>query len=138
MWAKEQMSDFIMSNLSESLTLALLSWATWAICSLSLICPEQPEQFTHSRSFVLSDLINSLTVAYLIWAIWANERWANEQNPNPDKFQPWEPTPKIFEKVHFFRKSRKAPNTYIELLIFKIIIFYLKYFASRNVLKIYL
>ena len=35
-------------------------WATWAICSQSLIPSEQPEQIAHGRSFVLSDLSDSL------------------------------------------------------------------------------
>ena len=54
--------SFIMSNLSESLTVAHLSWATWAIRSQSLICLEGPEGFAHSHSFVLSDLSKLLTV----------------------------------------------------------------------------
>ena len=48
--------SFIMSDLSKLLTIALLSWATWAIWSTLLICPEQSEKITHSHSFVLSDL----------------------------------------------------------------------------------
>ena len=76
-----------MINLSELLSVAHLSWATWAIHSRSLFWHEQPEQFAHLswaiRSFVLSDLSKSLTVVHLIWAIWANERWANEWIPNP-------------------------------------------------------
>ena len=55
--------SFVMSNLSNSLTVALLTWATWAICSQMLICPEQSEWIAHSRSFDLSDLNK-----------WANER----------------------------------------------------------------
>ena len=58
--------SFIMSDLSKSLTVAHLSWATWAIRSRSLFWYEQPEQFAYSRSFVLSDLSESLTVAHLI------------------------------------------------------------------------
>ena len=56
--------SFVMSDLSNLLTVALLSWAlaTWA----------------HRCSFVLNDLSESLTVAHLISAI-----WANEQIPNP-------------------------------------------------------
>ena len=64
--------SFVMSNLSDSLTVAILTWATWAIRSQSLICPERSEQITHSRSFDLSDLSK-----------WANGRWANERIPNP-------------------------------------------------------
>ena len=33
--------SFVLSFLSESLTFAHMSWATWVICSQSLICPEQ-------------------------------------------------------------------------------------------------
>ena len=52
--------SFVLSDLSQSLTFAHLSWATWAI-----------------RSFFLSDLSK--------WANdwWANEWWAKEQIPNP-------------------------------------------------------
>ena len=48
--------SFIMSDLSESLTVTHLSWATWAIRSQSLICPEQSERIAQIRSFDLSDL----------------------------------------------------------------------------------
>ena len=51
---------FIMSNLSESLSVTLLSWATWVNNSQPLFWNERPERFSHSRSFHLS------------WAIWAN------------------------------------------------------------------
>ena len=56
--------SFMMSDLSESLTVALLSWVTWAICSWSLFCHERLEQFAHSCSFVLSDLSETLTVTH--------------------------------------------------------------------------
>ena len=76
---KKPVNLLVMSNLSDSLTVAL-------------ICPERPARFAHSRSFVLSDLSELLTVAQLIWAKWANERWANEQIPSPAnnkyKFKP--------------------------------------------------
>ena len=62
-----------MRDLSEWLTVAHLSWATWVICSWLLFWHER---FTHSRLFVLSE---SLTVTHLIWVIWANEWWANSQ-----------------------------------------------------------
>ena len=81
-----------MSDLSELLTVAHLSWATWAIRSWLLISSERPERFTHSCSFVLSDHSKSLTVAHLIWAKWAkcgNERmneWAMSKWANS---QPW-------------------------------------------------
>ena len=44
----------------------------WVNCSLLIICHEQPERFTPSRSFDMSDLSDLLTVAHLSWAIWAN------------------------------------------------------------------
>ena len=68
-----------MSDLSESLTVAHMSWATSAIRSWLLISPEWPEGFAHGRSFVMSDLSKSLTVADLIWAKWANERMSDER-----------------------------------------------------------
>ena len=56
---KKLIHSFSVINLSESLTVALLSWTTWAIPSWSLFWhDEQPE--------------NSLIVAHLSWAIWAN------------------------------------------------------------------
>ena len=61
-----------MSDLSDSLTGAHLSWATWVIRSQSLISPETSEQIAHSFSFkwaILSKL--------------ANEQLAKEQIPNP-------------------------------------------------------
>ena len=48
--------SFIISDLSNSLTVAHLSWATLAICSQSLVSPEQSEWIAHSCSFDLSDL----------------------------------------------------------------------------------
>ena len=47
--------SYVMSDLSNSLTVTHLSWAPWAIRSQSLICPERLEWFTHIRSFVLSN-----------------------------------------------------------------------------------
>ena len=71
--------SFPLRDLSESLTVAHLSLATWGIRSRLLISSE--------------DLSDSLTVAHLSWAIWANRsqsfiwfeqneqksKWANEQ-----------------------------------------------------------
>ena len=54
--------SFVMSDLSDSLTVVLLTWATWVIHSQSLIYPEQSERIAHSCSFDLSDLSE-----------WANE-----------------------------------------------------------------
>ena len=82
-WANHSFALSDLSDMSESLRVPHLSWATWAICSRSLISSERPERFAHGRSFVLSDLSESLTVAHLIWVKWANERWANEQIPSP-------------------------------------------------------
>ena len=48
-------SSYVMSDLSDSLTVAHLSWPTWV----------------------------NATFAHLSWAIWANERWANVRIPNP-------------------------------------------------------
>ena len=84
--------SFVMSNLSNLLTIAHLSWATWAISSLFLICPEQSEQMAQSCS--------------LQWAIffskWAMSEWANEQIPTlksskkpPKKFLSYENQPKF-------------------------------------------
>ena len=56
--------SFVMSDLSDLLTVAHLTWATWAIGSQSLTCPEQSEQIAHSRSFDLSDLIKFPTLVF--------------------------------------------------------------------------
>ena len=55
---KKAIRSFALLSLCKLLTVALLSWAPWAIRSLWLICHEQPEQL--------------LMVANLFWAIWAN------------------------------------------------------------------
>ena len=77
--SKSLICSIFMSNLSDSLMVAHLSWATWAIRSRSLICLERPERFAHSCSFVLSNLSESLTVAHLIWAKWTNEGTSDER-----------------------------------------------------------
>ena len=78
--------SFVMSDLSDLLTVAHLSWATWAIGSQSIICLERSEQIAHSRSF---DLIE-----------WANEQmnefpavWIRIQIhiTNPDPLNCWIP-----------------------------------------------
>ena len=66
--------SFVMSDLSNSLTVAHLSWATQELRSQSLMCLEQSEWITHSRSFDLSEMSE-----------WANEQWANEQIPSREK-----------------------------------------------------
>ena len=92
-----------MSDLSESLTVAHLSWATWTIRSALLICLERPERFAHSSSFVLSDLSDLLTVAHLIWV-----KWANLPIPSP--------APENAELLNFFPYNKAAVDT--ELLTY--------------------
>ena len=96
--------SLVMSDLSDWLTVAHLSWATGAIQSQSPICPEPPERFAHSCSFVLSELLTFAHFSWVTWANrshslicierfeqmskwvnerWANERWANERIPSP-------------------------------------------------------
>ena len=60
--------SFLVSDLSKSLMVAQFWWATWVICSQSLICLERSEQIAHSRSFDLSDLSKG-----------AMSKWANSQ-----------------------------------------------------------
>ena len=55
---------FVLSDLSDLLMVAYFLWATWAICSRSLICLERSEWIPHSRSFDLSEMSE-----------WANERF---------------------------------------------------------------
>ena len=104
-----------MSDLSQSLSVAHLSWATWAIHSWSLISSEQPQRFAHNRSFVLSDLSESLTVAHLIWA-----KWANEQIPSPAPYPPQKiktknkPTPLLL--VTRFSAAKKIRNLALQFL----------------------
>ena len=63
--------SFVMSDLSDLLTVAHL---TWAIRSQLLICPERSELIAHSRSFDLSNLSE--------WAMskWGMSKWANSQS----------------------------------------------------------
>ena len=44
---KRVIGSFIISNLSKSLTVAHLTWVTWAIHSQSLICPFLTSSFVH-------------------------------------------------------------------------------------------
>ena len=64
-WANRWFYSFVMSNLSDSLTVTLLIWATWAIRSQLLNCFEQSERIAHSCSFDLSK--------------WAMSEWATSQ-----------------------------------------------------------
>ena len=106
--------SFTMSNLSKSLTGALLSWATWAICSQLLICHERPEQFPHSCSFVLSDLSKSLKVTHYNEQFWANEQWVNELM---SKFQPWNPVRNPPKKILSYENQ---PKFVLNILVIKI------------------
>ena len=76
--------SFVMSDLSDSLMVTHLSWATWAIGSQSIICLERSGRIAHSCSFDLSKMSK-----------WANEQWANEQIPSPgngEQFRHIEPS----------------------------------------------
>ena len=59
---------FVMRDLIDSLTVPLLSWATWAISSQSLICTERFERLAHSHSLKRA-----------ILSVWAMRKWANER-----------------------------------------------------------
>ena len=63
-----------MSDLSESLTVADLSWATWAIRSQSLIYFEKSEGIAHSRSFDLSEF-SALAFIFMLYLVlfWSSE-----------------------------------------------------------------
>ena len=55
-------------------------WATWAICSWSLISSERCERISHGCSFLVSDLSDLLT------SLRGNERlWANRSHRSPKK-----------------------------------------------------
>ena len=54
--------SFVMSDLSDSLTVAHLSWATWANPSHLLICPEQ---FEHMSEWAMSEWANSPPCGYV-------------------------------------------------------------------------
>ena len=70
--------SFVLSHVSDSLTVAHFLWAAWAIRSQLLICLQRSERIAHSRSFDLSEMSE-----------WVNERWANEQIPSPDFLNNW-------------------------------------------------
>ena len=96
--------SFPLSNLSKSLAVAHLSWATWAIGSRSLISSERPEWFAHGHSFVLSDLSKSLTVNHLIWAKWANSQpWMQHSIRECLAFEPniWKQKPDIYRCIRY-------------------------------------
>ena len=61
--------SFVLSDLSDSLTVAHF---LWAIFSRSLICLERSELIANSCSFDLSEMSE-----------WMNEQWANERIPSP-------------------------------------------------------
>ena len=89
-----------MSNLSDLLTVAHLSWASWGIRSQSLICPER---FAHSLSLVLSNLSESLSFAHLSWATWAN---CSHLLICPEQFE------RIPSPVEYWRKNFEGINKY--------------------------
>ena len=92
--SKSLIRSFIMNDLSESFTMAYLSWATWAICSRSLFDMsdlsdlERSERIAHSCLFDLREMSKWVKERWAKewWAKerWANERWANEQIPSPE------------------------------------------------------
>ena len=55
--------SFVLSDLSNPLTVTYFLWLTWAIPSRLLISYERPEWFAHGCAFPLSNLSDSLTVA---------------------------------------------------------------------------
>ena len=63
--------SFVMSDLSDSLKVYRLIWATWAIRSQSLICLERSERIAHIHWFDLSEM----------------SKWANERIPSPVSFR---------------------------------------------------
>ena len=92
--------SFVTSGLSDLLTVALLTWVTWAVCSQSLMCPEWSEGIANSRSFDLSNLSE-----------WAMSKWAKSQPCTKEKIQ------NLFSYFHFlFPKNGK--------IVFKDLILY--------------
>ena len=77
-----QKNVWMSNSLKKNEWFAHFWWATWAICSQSLIFGGQAERFAHSLSFLVS---SSLTVALLSWATWVicsyrslkTREWAN-------------------------------------------------------------
>ena len=94
--SKSLICSFSLSDLSESLMVAQLSWATWSICSRLLISSEHPERLLirierseridHSRSFDLSEMIKwvnshpwffySIYTLFLVQTSVAKEGWS--------------------------------------------------------------
>ena len=93
-----------MNNLSDSLTVALLTWAAWAIRSQSLICPERSELIAHCRSFDLSEQMSefqalsgsgSRVIQYTLSIL--NKNIKNNYRKNYF----------IFKKAHFFKTNNQ-------------------------------
>ena len=72
---KQAIHSFLVSDLSDSLTVAHLSWATWAICSQSLICLQRSEQIAHSLSFDLSEMSKEAMSEWANSQPWDKIRW---------------------------------------------------------------
>ena len=106
-WAIHWDRSFLLSNLSQSLTVAYLSWATWAIGSLQgwefahrfskqIACFLPKNEWMSNLlkktsdslicSFLVRDLINSLTIAHFLWVTWANHSWSLTFSEQPERF----------------------------------------------------
>ena len=72
---KNKILDFLAKIFWAKHSFAHFLWATWAIRSQLLICLDQSEQITRSRSFDLSEMSK-----------WANERWEMSKFPALQKF----------------------------------------------------
>ena len=109
-----------MHNLSKSIMVALFSWATWANCSWSLFCHEQPEQIAHGCSFVMSNLSDLLTVAHLSWTISANHSQSLFKMSNFEQMSEF-PTPikSIFKKFGLVLIAEKfwGVSKWIQILL---------------------
>ena len=91
--------SFLMSNLSDLLTVALLIWATWAIFSQSLICLERANQSKLLIWFEQNEQMSE----------WANfQPWLQLQNP---KYNFLAKVPKIFAQRHRKYQIRKQHYT---------------------------
>ena len=98
-----------MNDLNDSLTVALLTWATWAIRSQSLICPERSELIAHCRSFDLSEQMSefqalsgsgSRVIQYTLSILNKNIK-NNYRNPDPG------PIPDPGLNYQFWKKKLK-------------------------------
>ena len=104
-------SSFLVSDLSDSLTIPHFLWEMWADCSWSLIFSEQPEQFAHiahfcerpeqfthiahqkrgNERFVILDFLAKIfwanrSFAHFLWATWANRSRSLICLERPERF----------------------------------------------------